>query len=87
MDKNNRHKKVSGLEHRFRRAVANLRHTRNAKKYTTDDVVRDLEISIAHTIRRINQYGFEFFANHYIRDDVIALEGMANQMRTYTQPR
>lgn len=71
---NQRNKKVSGLEHRYRRAVATIRSFRPSKE------TKELEKDIVHTIQHIQNYGFEFFPNHYIRDDVIRLEGMARQL-------
>lgn len=69
------HLKVSGLEYRYRRAVALARSCKTTRE------TKALEIDIAHTINHIDKYGFEFFSNHYIRDEVLRFEAMISQLQ------
>lgn len=69
---------ISGLESRYRRAIASMRACKTNKD------TKALEFDIAHTINKIDQYGFEFFPNHFIRNDVIRLEAMINQLHFAT---
>lgn len=70
--------KVSGLEYRYRRAVAISRSCKMTRE------TKALEQDIAHTINRIDQYGFSFFPNHFIRDEVLQFEAMVNQLQFIT---
>lgn len=80
MMKKNQHKKVSSLEHRYRRAIATIRSCR------TNQDTKALEVDITHNINYIESYGFDFFPNHYVRDQVLLLEAMAHQLQYATQP-
>jgi hypothetical protein len=72
----NRKPKISYLEHRFRvvkRKASNL-FRRKHHKQSPDE--RQFEEDLAYLIRHVEEIGFKFFPNHYIRDDIEALEGM-----------
>lgn len=71
-------RRVTGLEHRYRRAVA------IARSCKTNRNTKSLECDIAHVIDTIDRYGFEFFPNHFIRDEVIKFEAMVNQLQFAT---
>lgn len=40
----------------------------------------ELEKEIAYLINKIETYGFEFFPNHYIFDDVVKLQALSKQL-------
>lgn len=79
MNQKKKFDKVSRLEVQYRNAIATIRYCR------TNMDTKMLEFDIAHTIREIEKYGFDFFANHYIRDYVLRLEAMARQLKYETQ--
>ena len=76
MKKSNQSKKpkVSYLEHRFRvvkRKASNLFRFKHHKQTPEE---RQVEEDIAYLVKHVEDIGFKFFPNHFIRDDIIALE-------------
>lgn len=39
------------------------------------------QVEVAHAINRIEQYGFDFFPNLYVMDDVIYLENIVKEKK------
>lgn len=66
-----RQKHVSAAENRFGRAMFRLRALRSTVRTTKEE-----EVNIAHIINKVQTYGFGFFPNHYVMDDIIELEGI-----------
>lgn len=76
-NKNTEHKTkkvTSAAERRFRAAVFKIR---GVGRIGIDKLV---QVDIAHLINKIESYGFNFFPNHYIFDDIVALEDIATRV-------
>jgi hypothetical protein len=69
-------KKMSHIEFRFNQCKHKATKLFRFKHHKQTEEERQFEKDIAHIIRHIETYGFKFFPNHYIREDVEALEGM-----------
>lgn len=63
-------KKRSAAESRFYGITSRLRQNRELSKEQQKDA--------AHIIHKIQQYGFDFFPNHYLWEDLNTLESIAN---------
>jgi hypothetical protein len=73
--RNKQQNRSKPLEVRFNRVLSQLHACRTT--YAT----RALEKDIAHTVNHIERYGFQWFPNVYVYDDVIQIEGMVRQLQ------
>jgi len=60
---------------RFYNAIAGLREIGRV------NLTREEQENIAHTINRIESYGFDFIPNHYVMDDVLNLESFVEEKK------
>lgn len=67
--------RMPAIQSRYIQATRNLRRI-NPKRRT-----KELDQEIAHTIKKIEDYGFKFFPNHYVFDDVVKLEGLVEKLQ------
>jgi hypothetical protein len=65
---------ISGAEKKFRSVQYNLRSV-NRNVMTKKD-----QEDIAYSINLINQYGFEFFPNHFVFDEINKLDALVNTL-------
>lgn len=74
MSKFNKKSTKKAVEVRYDAAVEKIRSVRTTRKSIA------LQKDIAHTMNTIQTYGFRFFPNHYIFDDVVELEKLADRL-------
>lgn len=73
-----RKQQMKGIEVRFRKAQELMRRLRVTSE------TKGLQKDIAFTMQEIEQYGFEWFPNHYVGDQIIQFEAMINQLKEHT---
>lgn len=66
---------TSAAENRFRRVMFKLRGMHWSK--VSD---KKTQTDIAHLVHRVTTYGFGFFPNHYVMDDIIELEKIEKRL-------
>lgn len=64
------------LKHKYNAAMRILRSPTGRSTLTKED-----EVTAAHAMNNISNYGFEFFPNFYIRDDVFTLVDLADKVK------
>jgi len=69
------------IEVKFNRLKYSIlrKHRYNHNHQSDND--KKLETDGIHLIKNIEDYGFKFFAAHYLNDKMIELEALARQMR------
>lgn len=67
-------RQLSSAERRFRSVMHQLR----TKNRPSD---KETQVEISHHVKKIHDYGFGFFPNHYVMDSIIALEGISNRIQ------
>lgn len=78
-NQNRERTKLKPIERQYRNILARLHRLKWTKSDTGADT-QELEEEISWKIQRIEQYGFVFFANHYLFDEVRSLSKMAHQL-------
>lgn len=68
--------KKSHLQYRFDVAKRRLNRLFKYKHHKQSEDARQFEIDCTYLIHHIESYGFRWFPNHYIRDDIAQLEKM-----------
>jgi len=62
------------------RLKSRYHYARNVLKRSPNNVLsRDEQVEVCYLIKRIEDYGFRFFPDHYLRDDVVRLERLAGR--------
>lgn len=69
---NQRVQKISLAERKFSWVKNTLRKVRN-------NVSREDQVEIAHLMKSIQDYGFSFFPNHYVFDQIQQLESILSK--------
>lgn len=72
-----KHQQMKGIEVRFRRAQEAMRSMRVTPE------TKELQKDLAWMMREIEEYGFAFFPNHYVGDQVIQFEAMVKQLEEH----
>lgn len=67
-------KGVCAAERRYRTALFKIRAVGRSR------ISKEMQVDIAHHINHIDTYGFGFFPNHYVFDDIVALETIATSL-------
>lgn len=67
--------KMKPIQARYNRIMRDLHGLRPNPK------TKEIEKDVAYLINKIQAYGFEYFPNHYIFDDVAELEQKVKQLR------
>jgi len=68
-------RKESAALRRFNSTINELRNI------TRGNIKIDDQKEIAHLINEIEQYGFDFFPNHYVYDKVVELEVFVRKLK------
>ena len=67
-------KGLCAAERRFKAAIYRLRSIGRA------NFAKQIHEDVAYHINKIERYGFGFFPNHYVFDDIVALEDIATKL-------
>tara|TARA_Y100000593_G_scaffold34758_1_gene68227 strand:+ start:635 stop:883 length:249 start_codon:yes stop_codon:yes gene_type:complete len=65
---------LSSAERRFRNVMYHLRTKHRPQE-------KETQVEIAYHVKNITDRGFGFFPNHYVMDDIIALEGISRALQ------
>ena len=72
----NKRPSIGAAERRYRTAISKLRVISRHR------IDKKTQVELAHLINKIDSYGFNFFPNLYVYDDVIALEGYVEKLNS-----
>jgi hypothetical protein len=61
-------KPMCAAERRFRSAVYKVRGIGRSK------IAKETQVELAHLVNNVETYGFGFFPNHYVFEDIIKIE-------------
>ncbi len=59
---------------RFNKALQKMSIHFKTRRFKMTDEERQQEIELVHIAKRIDDYGFDFFPEHYIKEDLKRLE-------------
>jgi len=74
-EKKNNNNTMSAAERRYRAASSKLRSIQRST------IQKEDQVELAHLIGYIESYGFAFFPNHYVYDEIVRLESIVNKLR------
>lgn len=61
-------KGICAAERRYRTAIYKIRGIGRSR------LDKETQVELAHLINKVEEYGFGFFPNHYVFDDIVAIE-------------
>lgn len=67
-------KSVCAAERRYRNAIFKIRAVGRSQ------ISKQEQVDIAYHINTVESYGFGFFPNHYVFDNIVALESIATTL-------